>query len=53
MDSAGIEKKIAEYEQQAEMMLANFHRLKGAALALRELLKSVPESTEPAPVKEE
>lgn len=37
-----LEKQAVEYEQQAEMMLANHHRLKGAALAIRELLKPDP-----------
>lgn len=39
VDKAALERQIAEYEQQAEMMFANYHRLKGAALALGELLK--------------
>ena len=39
MNTKEIKKRIDDYNQQAEIMLANFHRLKGAAVALRELLK--------------
>lgn len=38
MDKEVLEKRITEYEQQAEIMLANFHRLKGAVVALKEVL---------------
>lgn len=38
MTAQEIEKKIAEYEQQAELMFANYHRLKGAIIALKGIL---------------
>ena len=47
MDKPAIEKKATEYDRQAEEFLANYHRLKGAAIALRELLK------EPEPPSEQ
>ena len=42
MNTKEIQKRIADYNQQAEIALANYHRLKGAALALQSLLDSEP-----------
>lgn len=43
MTPEALEKKAAEYEAEAQVHLANFHRLSGAALALREMAKATRE----------
>ena len=53
MDKASIEKQIAEYEQQAELSLASFHRLKGAAIALQALLNEEAKEVKDAKARAE
>ena len=49
MNKEEIVKQIAQYRQEAEIALANYHRLTGAVLALEAVIK-VPD--EPEPIKE-
>ena len=39
-----LRQKAREYNQQAQQMLANFHRLTGAAIAYEEMAKGLEEA---------